>query len=237
MTSIEVALDFPSYLQTLMIRAGFDNQSAFNNPIFLQFLNLSLLSSIEKLHQLKKNTLQDITKDEKDLLEYLRNKVNSNQVNSSEIKKKLINALELFKEGQKRYLSNIMINSEYQVSETEESHNSYITFLSSFLSSETKKINCYKSKSRPQKLKSDGTNISDVIEFEDLEICDSSFKIIATTRKHCLYRVSTPHGYRVLKVLKSRSPRSKDIENLVNELTIVNKVEHHAFRQVGATSV
>ena len=234
MASIEVALDFPSYLQTLMIRAGFDaEQSAVYNPAFLQFLHLSLLSSAEKLHQLKKNTFQDISREEQELLQFLSNqKINSSN-SSSEIKQKSISALELFKEGQKRYLSNIMINSGFQVSETEESHNSYTIFLSSFLTSETTKITNYKptKKAPPQKLKSDGTNISDVVEFEDLEICDSSFKIIATTKKHCLYHVSTPHGYRVLKVLKSRSPRSKDIENLINELTIVDKVEHHAFRQ------
>ena len=227
MNSNEIAIDLSSYLQSLMIKSGFEvAESAIDNPTFLKFMHLALVSSAEKLHQLKEGISQQLTGEESELSKSLEDIAKPGDIGS-----KLKKAVGDFEGSLISYLSNIMINSGYQVSETEESNSCYINFFTYFFTSETKKFITSKSNLKSKKVKSDNSDITEVVEYEDLKISDSSFKLLRRTEKHCLYRASTPNGDKVLKALRSKSPRSQEINNLVNELTMANKVEHHAFRQ------
>ena len=54
---------------------------------------------------------------------------------------------------------------------------------------------------------------------------------IITTKKYQIFRVSTPAGIRVLKLLRPESFCDRNINALDNELEVSNKVSHHSLRK------
>ena len=150
------------------------------------------------------------------------------------IEQRITSVVQLFKEQQDDFISKLMNQEGHQAPNTGKCNESCISYLSCLLHTETKDLI---QESRPQsctKVKPQKHKISDIVPYEKFQIDDSSTKKIAATNKHTLYRVSTPNGYMLLKVLDSNTPPSKDIENLLKELTVADELEHHVFRKAYA---
>jgi len=229
-TSDDNDIDFPTYLQSIMTKGNFSEaECQTSNESFLLFKTLSLLRLYEKLNDLKKRSSTDVTEAEAKNIKWLKN---DGDCASAVVDQRMASALEIFNEEQEQYISMLMIQEGCQASNSEEYNDLYTLFLSHFLNTETKKLIRLKSRSQSQSCTEENPHshrITDIVPYEELQIDDSS--LLKSTQKHLIYRVSTPDGYRVLKILKSKSAPPKDVENLVKELTVADELDHHVFRK------
>ena len=76
-----------------------------------------------------------------------------------------------------------------------------------------------------------GRYIEDAILSDESNESLTGHTLIITTKKHQIFRVDTPHGIAVLKVLRPESSSDRNIHALENELEVSNKVSHHLLRK------
>ena len=131
-------------------------------------------------------------------------------------------------------IKDFMLRVGYDKSEVDESHNSYLSLVSSLIREGSEKLFRYKSRFKC----SENDNASSANRNNKIPIIQepnmqqeksiSTSQLITTTRKHLIYFY--PNENVVIKVLKSRE-LAKDLENLNNEFKIAKSISHPSFRQ------
>ena len=217
---------FSSFVKNLMIEARFDaDDRQINSAIFLYCKNLVLLALAEKLYEMKKISSSNLTEEETNNLNWLKSNADSFSADIEQMRKS-----EQLLSEQEGFISKLMRQESNQAPNTKENNDSCIVSLFKLLSTETK--NLIEEKSRLElctKVNPQTHKIKNIVPYEELQIDDSLTKKILVTDKHTMYRVATSDGYMTLKVLNSKTPPAKDVENLVKELTIADELEHHVF--------
>ena len=210
-----------------MIKANFNTaECQANNETFFRFKTLIISTLYDKLNDLKKRNSIDVTEEESNNLKWLKNQEEYASANSEP---RMTSALGTFNANQEECITKLM-QKGCQASNSAEQSDAYTLFLSHFLNTETRKLIRLKSRSQScAREKSRDHRITDIVPYDDLQIAHSSFKKLKSTQKHLIYRASTPDGHRVLKILKSKSAPTEDVENLMKELNVADELEHHVF--------
>ena len=222
----EFELDFKYYLTELMKEAGYTgSECAKNGPNYLQFKQMAVLCSFKKIHYHKIVASLDLSEDEQKY--YLSWKELDHSINKDP---KLEVALQSHENGLKEYIESLMWDAGYPRRQIEQNNTLFIPILSEIMIIEAEKI-IYEAtdvvvsnKKRRIDAFPESSSISPINE---ATLSFSSTLLVKTTKKHNIYKVSTPIGIKVLKTSLTDNPTADVAQNLENELKIGRQITSH----------
>jgi len=227
----DLILNLENKLQTIMEKAGFDfDQREIYSKPFLDFMHLALFYLSRDMRETKQRLSCETSEDENKCFERL----DSHMATDTEYENQLNTAIKLMKTEMQKMIKDFMLRAGYEESKTDESHNSYLSIVSRFISEGSEKLFHYKNRFRQPENKnvSSNNNRSYTANTQKInaqqEKSARDLRLIITTRKHFIY--FCPNENIVIKVLRSTNALAKDAENLDNELQMIKCISHHSFR-------
>ena len=226
----DLMLNLDNILQTIMKNAGFDidQREVYYKP-FLDFMHFTLSYLSRAMHESKQRLYCEVSEDEKKCLERLE----STMIEVNNMKMKA--AIQLMKKEMPLIIKDFMLRAGYDESETNKSHNSYLSLMSDFITEGSEKLFRYKTRfGHSENEIASSVNRNDNIAIMQgtnmqQEKSTLTLQLITTTRKHLIYYCPTENV--VIKVLNTEDPQVKDAGNLVNELKMAKSISHPSFRQ------
>ena len=109
-------------------------------------------------------------------------------------------ALKSFHESLPLYIRKIMLESEYEHSETEENNASYISLLSKVLTIEAGELIRYLNRNKKKRKFEDSSQPKlPSLCSEELKLSECSIQLISLSKRHNIYYVINPQGIKALK--------------------------------------